>query len=166
MATLRAALPPDIRLDLRRCTEPVPVRADAEQVASALENLVMNAVQAMPDGGAVTVQARVARRLQPDGEPAPLDFAVLEVMDTGRGMDAETRRRAFDPGYTTRDGGTGLGLALVHKVVRDHGGFAEVESEPGTGTVVCLHLPLLRDVPSAAPAPADPPTPPRDAAAA
>ena len=163
---LRAVLPSDIRFDLRRCTEPAPVRADAEQIASALENLVMNAIQAMPDGGVVTVQVRVARRLQPEGAPAPLDFAVLEVMDTGRGMDAAARRRAFEPGFTTRDGGTGLGLALVRKVVRDHGGFAEVESEPGIGTAVCLHVPLLRDVPSAPLSSDDPPTPPRDAAAA
>lgn len=90
----------------------------------------------------MTLAAYLERGLQWDPEEEPADYAVLEVRDTGEGMDAETRERVFEPGFTTGEEGTGLGLAIVQKVITEHGGRVEVESEPGVGTVFSLYLPV------------------------
>jgi len=109
--------------------------ADREMLSRVLENLVRNAMEAMPDGGTVTVRTA---RSGPDGRQS----VVLSVEDTGSGMDARTRERAFDDFFTTKARGSGLGLALVRRVVEAHGGDVSLESEPGRGTVVRMRLPL------------------------
>jgi len=93
---------------------------------------VLNAIQAMPDGGTLTLRTRVR-----DGE------VVAEVEDTGTGIDPSVRDRIFDPFFTTRDvgEGTGLGLAVSDAIVRAHGGTIEVESEPGRGSVFRVRFP-------------------------
>lgn len=105
------------------------VLADPSQIEQVLLNLVMNARDAMPDGGPVTVRVRPH---QDDGA----EFLLLEVSDAGVGMDQETLARVFEPFFTTRSeaGGTGLGLATVHGIVSQAGGHVSVESEPGEGT--------------------------------
>jgi signal transduction histidine kinase len=104
--------------------------AEPDELRAALLNLLVNARQAMPTGGRLTV--RVARRS---------DGVQIEVEDTGVGMDDATRRQLFRPFFTTRHGGTGLGLALVKRVVDDHRGAIEVESRPGRGSRFTLTLP-------------------------
>jgi signal transduction histidine kinase len=105
------------------------VQADPEQMTRALRNLVLNAIDAMPEGGAVTVRT------------AALPGGVrLEVSDTGQGLKPEERDRLFTPYYTTKTHGTGLGLAIVQSVVSDHGGRISVESEPGKGTTFRIDL--------------------------
>jgi signal transduction histidine kinase len=104
--------------------------AEPDELRAALLNLLVNARQAMPTGGRLTV--RVAPR------PAGVQ---IEVEDTGVGMDDVTRRQLFRPFFTTRHGGTGLGLALVKRVVDDHRGAIEVESRPGRGSRFTLTLP-------------------------
>jgi two-component system sensor histidine kinase HydH len=112
--------------------------ADADLVASALENVVRNAVEAMPLGGALRVGTRVE-------EPAAGDAAVVvHVEDTGEGMDARRAERAFDDFYTTKATGSGLGLAFVRRVALAHGGSVSLTSRPGEGTRVELRLPALR----------------------
>ncbi len=113
--------------------EDPPVLADHFQMEQLFLNLVLNAVQAMPDGGRLTLATRVSR-----GE------LVAEILDTGTGIDAAIRDRIFDPFFTTREvgEGTGLGLAVSDSIVRAHGGTIEVESEPGRGTVFRVRLPL------------------------
>jgi signal transduction histidine kinase len=113
--------------------EPPPIEADVSQIHQVLVNLVVNAVQAMPEGGRLTV--RTERRA---GE------AVLSVEDTGTGMTDEVRRRIFTPFFTTKDvgQGTGLGLAVVHGIVRAHGGSIHVESRPGEGSRFEVRLPV------------------------
>ncbi|HEY5242368.1 MAG TPA: ATP-binding protein, partial [Polyangiaceae bacterium] len=106
-------------------------RADREMLSRVLENLVRNAMEAMPDGGTVTV--RTAR--------SGAETVLLSVEDTGCGMDARTRERAFDDFFTTKALGSGLGLAFVHRVVEAHGGRVSLESEQGRGTVVSVRLP-------------------------
>jgi len=135
-------LPPDI--DFRQAFEDeVPsVPVDRDQMQSVVENLVTNAVEAMPDGGRLTVSARLARDLCFDGYPTR-DYVVVEVQDTGVGMTKAERERMFEPGFSTRDD-TGLGMALVRKVVEDHEGMIEVESEPDIGTSISLYLPAGR----------------------
>lgn len=107
-----------------------PLSADPAQLREVLLNLFVNALQAMPEGGRLTVQAALFSR-----------EAVIEVRDTGRGIPQELRSRIFERFFTTRPGGSGLGLAVCAKVVEDHGGRIEVRSQPGDTRFV-LHWPL------------------------
>jgi len=104
---------------------------DPERISEAVENVVTNAIQFSPPGGAVVVDAT-----RPEGGGLR-----LAVADRGPGMDAETRVHLFEPFFTTRHGGTGLGLAIAQQGVEDHGGRIEVESVVGAGTVVTIFLP-------------------------
>lgn len=107
-----------------------PIQADPQQMRRALQNLILNAMDAMPSGGTLTIRT------------APSDDGVrLEMSDTGVGLTREECERLFTPYYTTKQHGTGLGLAVVQSVVSDHGGRIRVESEPGRGTTFVLDLP-------------------------
>jgi len=105
------------------------VAADPEQIARALRNLVLNAIDAMPEGGTLTV------RTMPQGSGAR-----LEISDSGKGLSQEECERLFTPYYTTKTHGTGLGLAIVQSVVSDHHGRVSVESQPGKGTTFRIDL--------------------------
>ena len=107
-----------------------PVALDAELFEKVLLNLMLNAEDAMPGGGRLTLQTRAE-----DG------WVVLDVIDTGCGMDAELVGRAFKPFVTTKPGGNGLGLATAKKIVLAHGGTIAVQSEPGRGTKFTVRLP-------------------------
>ena len=110
--------------------ERVPsVRADPEQIRRALRNLVLNALDAMPKGGTLTLRTQHL-----DGKVA------LEVSDTGEGLTPEECARLFTPYYTTKQHGTGLGLAIVQSVVSDHRGTITVRSEPGKGATFRIEL--------------------------
>jgi nitrogen fixation/metabolism regulation signal transduction histidine kinase len=106
-----------------------PLHADAEQMTRVLRNLILNAVDAMPEGGTLTV------RTAAQGEGSR-----LEVSDTGQGLTPEECERLFTPYYTTKTHGTGLGLAIVQSVVSDHKGRIAVESEKGKGTTFRIDL--------------------------
>lgn len=108
-----------------------PVPVDARQLRQALLNVVLNALQAMPGGGTLTVRARREGRL-----------VCLELADTGPGVPPHLRQRIFEPFFTTRATGTGLGLAVVRRVAADHRGTVSVENGPGGGAVFSLRLPL------------------------
>ena len=114
-------------LDLARDLSPVP--ADPEQMTRVLRNLILNAIDAMPQGGTLRI------RTSPLGEGIR-----LEVSDTGQGLTPEECERLFTPYYTTRTHGTGLGLAIVQSVVSDHKGHISVESEPGKGATFRIDL--------------------------
>jgi signal transduction histidine kinase len=121
----------NVRIHLRLPEAAPAVVADAEAVRSSVLNLVLNSFEAMPQGGDLTLTLESAG---PD--------VVIEVADTGTGIPAEEQDRVFDFAYTTREGGTGLGLAMVHQcVVEDHGGRVTLDSAPGRGTRVRLALP-------------------------
>lgn len=118
----------DLRLDLARNLG--PASGVESEMREALTNLIFNAVDAMPAGGAVTVLTRAL--------PGSVEIAVA---DTGSGMDEETRRRCLEPFFTTKgERGTGLGLAMVYGVIRRHSGGIEIESAPGAGTTVRLRF--------------------------
>jgi PAS domain S-box-containing protein len=108
--------------------------ADADQMLQVLLNLIQNAIQATPPGGTVTIRARRAGS-------ADHPLVEIEVIDTGTGIDAEHRSHIFEPFYTTRPKGTGLGLFVAHGIVQRHGGTIEVESGPGSGTRFRIALP-------------------------
>jgi signal transduction histidine kinase len=130
-------LAPDLaaaRIDVRCELGDTPrVNADAEWIRNALLNLFLNAREAMPSGGALSVRMRPA---------AEKEHVEIEVEDSGVGMDEATRRQLFRPFFTTRHGGTGLGLAIVKRVIEDHKGAIRVESRPGRGSRFTLTLPL------------------------
>ncbi len=117
-----------ITLSTQLC-EPAPqVALDGDLLASALENLVKNAIEAMPTGGTLTVSTAMTD----DDEP----WLRFVVRDTGSGLDARAQEQAFEPFFTTKASGSGLGLAFVREVARAHGGDAELSSREGVGTTV------------------------------
>ena len=121
------------------------VRADPTQVEQVIVNLAVNARDAMPHGGSVTIET--ANEATDGG-----DFVELRMTDTGIGMTDEERQRLFDPFFTTKEGGTGLGLATVYGIVEQSGGTIEVESAPGLGSSFRILLPRAEE-PAEAPAP-------------
>jgi signal transduction histidine kinase len=113
------------------------VLLDPEAFHGALLNLVLNAEQAMPGGGQLVVRTY--------GTP---DGVALDLIDTGCGMDADTRSRAFDAFYSTKRGGTGLGLPTVQKIISAHGGRITLQSEPARGTQFTIKLPVPARLPA------------------
>jgi hypothetical protein len=136
----RMVLGDQVRLDLEPPGHSVPVRGDPESLEQLLMNLVYNARDAMPGGGARGVRRGI--RAGSAGEPA---MARLSVSDTGVGMPPEVRERVFESFFTTKGSGSGigLGLSIVRGIVEEHGGLVEVESVPGEGTTFHVELPLL-----------------------
>jgi len=153
---MRTLLPAGVRLSLRLDAAPLPVMADGTQLQQVLMNLCTNAWQAF-DGraGEITVALHeepldAAKALQLGGL-SPGTYACLSVADNGPGMDAETQRRVFEPFFTTKAPGvgTGLGLAVVHGIVKAHKGAIALDSAPGRGTRFDVYLPLAPDGASA-----------------
>jgi signal transduction histidine kinase len=119
------------KLRLRRSEDPLVADVDPKLIKQALLNLMINALQAMPEGGELILSA--ARQ---DGQ------ALVDVIDTGKGIPPEAIDKIFDAYYTSKKGGTGLGLAMTRRIVREHGGQLSVKSEPGKGSDFSLRLPL------------------------
>ncbi len=138
----------DITLVVRLQDAPWNIKADPGQLHQVLMNLVMNAREAMPGGGTLTVDTS-------NFAGAEGNYLLLEIGDTGHGMDAATRQHLFEPFFTTKRGnsGTGLGLATVFGVVTQAGGHLSVRSEPGAGATFSLYFPQAA---GAAPAPPEP----------
>jgi signal transduction histidine kinase/CheY-like chemotaxis protein len=142
---LRRLVGPNVQLAIENVHK-AAVRADASMIEQVLVNLVVNASEAMPQGGRLYVRVDVT--VAAKGEAAQ---ALLEVTDSGIGMDSETQRQVFDPFFTTKAHGTGLGLASSYGIIKQHGGDIVVDSEPGRGTSFRVLLPLVaREVTTAA----------------
>jgi CheY-like chemotaxis protein/anti-sigma regulatory factor (Ser/Thr protein kinase) len=120
----------------------LPIIAGIEsEIREALVNLIFNAVDAMPDGGTLTLRTR------PPGDKSPsavLPYVHVQITDTGQGMDEETRRRCLEPFFTTKgERGTGLGLAMVFGIIQRHNAEIQIESAPGAGTTILLSFPVV-----------------------
>lgn len=154
---LRRLLPENIDIKLKCAGDLGTSLADAAQFEQAIVNLAINARDAMPQGGRLTIESSNCTlddeyaRQHPDLEPG--DFVLVAVSDTGSGMDAETRRQIFEPFFTTKGhcGGTGLGLATVLGMVRQSGGHLFVYSELGQGSTFKIYMPVTTTAPAAAP---------------
>jgi PAS domain S-box-containing protein len=150
---LRRSLGETVLIETRLAPGLEPARVDRNQLENALLNLCLNARDAMPQGGTLTI-ATARHRVSPaaaPGEPLPGDYVVLAATDTGRGMPPEVQARAFEPFFTTKDvgKGSGLGLSMVYGFAKQSGGHVDLASEVGTGTTVTLYLPIAQRSPEA-----------------
>jgi two-component system sensor histidine kinase HydH len=105
---------------------------DSDKITQVLLNLYLNGMEAMEEGGALTIAVL----------PHDSRMVRIDVSDTGKGIDEKDLARIFDPYFTTRSSGTGIGLAIVHKIIESHDGELRVTSEPGKGTTVSIFLPV------------------------
>ena len=139
----------DVELVVERGPDTVAVRADPTQLEQVLLNLCTNARQAMPEGGRLALRTRGVELDEGFATHHPWaragSFAEITVTDTGVGMDAATMARIYEPFFTTKRDGTGLGLATVYGIVQQHGGFLGVDSAPGAGTTFRVYLPRTND---------------------
>jgi two-component system cell cycle sensor histidine kinase/response regulator CckA len=150
---LRRLIGEDVQLVVSLDRDAGHVRADPSQIEQVLLNLAVNARDAMPEGGVLTiatggqdVDLRCARAVSPEMSPGA--YTLLRVTDSGCGMDSETQSRIFEPFFTTKElgKGTGLGLATVYGIVKQSGGQVEVRSRPGQGTTFTIYLPRVQQL--------------------
>jgi len=150
-AVLRRVLPADIELLVFADEDLTEVTADGHAIEQVLLNLVNNAHDAMPEGGVLRLETSCTwiSDAQRDvlGPGAASEYVCLAVDDTGAGMDEATRQRAFEPFFTTKPvgKGTGLGLATVYGLVKQHGGFVQIDSAPGAGTRLRVYFPVAEE---------------------
>jgi CheY-like chemotaxis protein len=146
-----------IQVKVQLADELPPIMGVESEIREALINLIFNSVDAMPDGGTLTLRT-VAEKSAPElGESPGVRRVCLELTDTGVGMDDETRRRCLEPFFTTKgERGTGLGLAMVYGTIKRHSAGIEIESAPGQGTTVRLIFSVSTVVSTAASQPSKP----------
>ncbi|MDQ6911465.1 MAG: response regulator [Verrucomicrobiota bacterium] len=151
VAMLRRLIGEHIAIDMQLAPNLPPIFADSSNVDQVIMNLALNARDAMPEGGKLTLTTslveidELARNRNPEAQLGP--HISLVVKDTGHGMDAATVARIFEPFFTTKEPGqgTGMGLATVYGVLKQHGGWVEVDSAPGRGTTIRSFFPLSAD---------------------
>jgi signal transduction histidine kinase len=122
-------------IDASQVPEGLRIVADRSQMKQVFANLFKNGMAAMPGGGQITVRAGVVQR---EGR----EYCRIWIRDTGEGIEEEIRERIFDPYFTTKKDGTGLGLTIVERIVFDHQGSIRFESQSGAGTTFIIDLPL------------------------
>jgi signal transduction histidine kinase len=114
------------------------IEVDANKIKQVLLNLVQNAADSIPKGGAITLSARMDRRVL---SGRTMEVVIIDVIDTGTGIPAEVQKRLFDPFFTTKEFGTGLGLPISARIIEKHGGVMEYKTAPNHGTTFSIVLP-------------------------
>ncbi len=148
---IRRTLSEDIAIELALTDQPCTIKADISQIEQVLMNLVLNARDAMPDGGTLTIETAVRSidETYAAGKPgtAPGSYIMVAISDTGTGMDQQTSAHIFEPFFTTKgeESGTGLGLSTAYGIVKQHEGNIWVYSEPGQGTIFKIYLPHVSE---------------------
>lgn len=146
---LRRLLTEDIELKIALSDKGAAIMADITQMDQVLINLAANSRDAMPKGGSLTIAVQEVTLddafIMRHGYGKPGSYVLISVIDTGTGMDEATKKRIFDPFFTTKEigKGTGLGLATVYGIIKQHNGYINVESEPGQGTTFHIYLPAV-----------------------
>jgi PAS domain S-box-containing protein len=156
LSFLHAAVPPNVEIHKSTGADIPPVRANASQIYQILINLSTNATYAMPRGGVLSVGLDTVHLGNGDTalsrELSAGRYVRLSVQDNGTGMDSQTLSRIFEPFFTTKGTeGSGLGMSVVHGIVKGHGGTINVESEPGKGTTVQVYFPAAQTTPADVP---------------
>ena len=140
----------DVRLCINLTNKEPAIIADRSQIEQIIMNLATNARDAMPDGGSFTIETEVVEIdenfIKSYGYGEPGIYALLSVTDTGTGMDEETKQKIFEPFFTTKEvgKGTGLGLSIIYGIVKQHNGYINVYSEPGTGATFRIYFPIIK----------------------
>lgn len=144
---IRRLLGPEIRLEFSLEPDLATISADSQQIGQVLMNLIVNARDAMPTGGTLSIETANVDLGAENLDVIPGPHVVLSVTDSGHGMTREVRERLFEPFFTTKDSGqgTGIGLSMVQAIVRQSSGHITVESEVGTGTTFHVYFPRLTD---------------------
>ena len=146
---LQRVIGEDITLSTTIYQEELVINADSGQIEQVLMNMVTNARDAMPDGGVLSIETASVHInndfIKAHGYGTPGVYALISINDSGMGMDETTRKRLFEPFYTTKEmgKGTGLGLSIVYGIIKQHNGFLNVYSEKGIGTIFKIYLPLI-----------------------
>jgi CheY-like chemotaxis protein len=146
---LKRIIGEDVECETTLFENPMPVLGDAHQFEQVLMNLATNARDAMPTGGLFSVNTEPTRFdenfISAHGYGKPGNYALITISDTGIGMDEATREHLFEPFFTTKEvgTGTGLGLAVVYGIIKQHEGYVDVYSETGRGTTFKIYLPLI-----------------------
>jgi PAS domain S-box-containing protein len=144
---IRSTIPTSIMIKQEIQKDPIMIKADPTQIHQVMMNLATNAYQAMEEtGGELIVtlkQLEISGIIDPDMKPG--EFACLTIADTGLGIESDTIKKIFDPFFTTKEPGkgTGMGLSVVHGIVKSNGGFIQVNSNPGKGSVFQVYFPLV-----------------------
>ncbi|HEX7230973.1 MAG TPA: ATP-binding protein [Candidatus Binatia bacterium] len=142
---VRETFPKDIEVNFSLSPNLPPIMADKTQLEQVVLNLLVNARDAMPEGGRLSVETSLVSAAKLNSNVAGADgYVCIKVTDTGVGMDQSTRNRIFEPFFTTKNKSqsTGLGLSVVYGIVQNHNGFVEVDSEPGLGATFRVYLPM------------------------
>ena len=132
----------NVKCDFSFAPDLRPVNIDADQISQVIQNVIINADQAMPDGGVIAIDCR--NHMQEAQDHTQLKtgpYIIITITDQGQGISAKIIDKIFDPYFTTKKSGSGLGLAITHSIIRKHGGHIEIESQPGQGSRVIIYLP-------------------------
>ena len=147
LTLIRHTLRPEIEVKTELGKDLPQIKADATQLQMVISAVVNNAHEAIADTGGIRIVTRsesfatTVSPLNPEGRRGT--FATLVIEDTGKGMDEKTRAKIFEPFFTTNFQGRGLGMAAVYGIVKNHGGWIDIDSAPGKGTAVRIFLPTV-----------------------
>ncbi|MCD4848799.1 MAG: PAS domain S-box protein [Candidatus Aegiribacteria sp.] len=122
------------------------VEVDIEQISQVIKNIVLNSVQAMPDGGIIKITCRNMEILEDDNNLKKGSYVLTSIKDFGEGISSENLAKIFNPYFTTKPGGTGLGLSMCYSIISQHSGTIRVSSEQGEGTEIAVYLPIATGV--------------------
>ena len=122
------------------------VYVDESQIEQVILNLFLNAVDAMPEGGKISITTALEKKKKPLGKNRLVELVCVKIKDTGYGIPVEKQEKIFNPFYTTKSDGVGLGLSISTRLLEENGGTIEVESKLGKGSLFTVYLPVSKEI--------------------